>query len=43
LIDLENEFGVKRVNAALKVLGEKNPDNPTRTLAYLIGTVRRMP
>lgn len=42
LIDLENQYGIARVDAALRLLGEKNPDNPKRSLGYLIGTVRNM-
>ncbi len=42
LIDLETEFGQAKVDAAVKLLAQKNPDNPTRTLAYLIGTIRNL-
>jgi hypothetical protein len=42
LIELETQFGTKKVEAAVNVLGQKNPDNPARTLGYLIGTIRNM-
>jgi hypothetical protein len=42
LIDMETQFGSKKVEAAVKVLGQKNPDNPARTLGYLIGTIRNL-
>lgn len=42
LIDLENQFGAARVEAAVKLLGQKNPDNPKRSMGYLIGTIRNM-
>lgn len=42
LIELETQFGAQRVEAAVKVLGQKNPDNPARTLGYLIGTIRNL-
>ncbi|MBK8576055.1 MAG: hypothetical protein IPN90_10435 [Elusimicrobia bacterium] len=42
LIEMETQFGPQKVNAAVKVLGQKNPDNPARTLGYLIGTIRNL-
>lgn len=42
LIRLEERHGRAVVDAALKELGQKLPVNPKRTMAYLIGTVRRM-
>ncbi len=42
LIDLENQFGSARVEAAVKLLGQKNPDNPKRSMGYLIGTIRNL-
>ncbi|MBK8869652.1 MAG: hypothetical protein IPN19_01060 [Elusimicrobia bacterium] len=42
LIDLETEFGQAKVDAAVKLLAQKNPDNPARTLGYLIGTIRNL-
>lgn len=40
LMDLEIQYGRDRVDAAVRLLGQKNPDNPLRTMAYLIGTIR---
>lgn len=42
LIDLETEFGQSKVDTAVKLLAQKNPDNPARTLGYLIGTIRNL-
>jgi hypothetical protein len=40
LIDLEDQYGRHRIDAALKIVTKKNPDNPLRTMAYLIGTIK---
>ncbi len=40
LIDLENQFGVPSIQAALTRISQKNPDNPRRTIAYLIAIIR---
>lgn len=42
LIDLEDQFGQARIDAALKIVAEKNPDNPLRSMAYLIGTIKNL-
>lgn len=42
LIDLENQYGVERVAEGVRILGLKNPDNPLRTMGYLIGTIRNL-
>lgn len=42
LIDLEDQYGQTRVAAALKIVAAKNPDNPLRSMAYLIGTIKNM-
>jgi hypothetical protein len=42
LISLEKQFGRERVDAAVKIIQQKNPDSPLRTLAYLIGTIRKL-
>jgi hypothetical protein len=42
LIDLETQYGPAKVNAAVKLLGKKSPDNPARTMGYLIGTIRNL-
>jgi hypothetical protein len=42
LMDLETRYGQARVSAALKVLEQKNPDNPLRSMDYLIGTIRHI-
>jgi hypothetical protein len=40
LINLENQFGVPSIQAALARIRQKNPDNPRRTIAYLIAMIR---
>lgn len=42
LIDLEDQYGRDRIDAALKIVAAKNPDNPLRTMAYLIGTIKNL-
>lgn len=42
LISLEKQYGRERVDAAVKIIQQKNPDSPLRTLAYLIGTIRKL-
>ncbi|MBK8870945.1 MAG: hypothetical protein IPN19_07800 [Elusimicrobia bacterium] len=42
LISLEKQYGRERVEAAVKIIQQKNPDSPLRTLAYLIGTIRNL-
>jgi hypothetical protein len=42
LLELETQYGPERIDAAVKLLGQKNPDNPARTLGYLIGTIRNL-
>lgn len=42
LIDLENQYGPSRVDAALNVIAQKRPDNPLRSIAYLIATIKNM-
>ena len=42
LIDLENQYGQLRVDAALRLITQKNPDNPLRSIAYLIATIKAM-
>lgn len=42
LIELQIQFGTERFDAAVKLLGEKNADNPKRNMGYLIGTIRKM-
>ncbi len=42
LVQLENRYSLNIVQAALKVILEKSPDNPKRSLAYLIRTIERM-
>jgi hypothetical protein len=40
LIRLEEEFGPERVKWTADKIGMKDPDNPRRTLGYLIGMIR---
>ena len=42
LMALEDRYGQKRIADALKIVGKKNPDNPHRSIAYLIGTIKNM-
>ncbi len=42
LIQLENQYGQHRVKAATKLIAQKRPDNPLRSIAYLIGTIKNM-
>nr|MBP9128317.1 hypothetical protein [Elusimicrobiota bacterium] len=42
LMGLEIQYGQHRVDAALKLIAQKNPDNPLRSIAYLIATVKNM-
>lgn len=42
LIELETEYGQAKIGAAVELVGQKNPDNPARTLGYLIGTIRNL-
>ncbi len=42
LMALETQYGRDRIEEAVRLLGQKNPDNPLRTMAYLIGTIRRL-
>jgi hypothetical protein len=41
LLALEEKHGRRLVDDAARVLGEKNPDNPKRSLRYLIGTIKK--
>lgn len=43
LLELETQLGPERVQSAVALLSQKAPDNPTRTLAYLLGTIRNLP
>jgi cardiolipin synthase len=42
LIKLEEQFGVGRVEAGVRVVEGKRGDNPDRNLGYLIGTIRNL-
>lgn len=42
LMDLETRLGREAVRRAAAILGAKNPDNPKRSMAYLLGTARAM-
>ena len=42
LIELENQYGMETIKKAADVISQKNPDNPRRTMAYLISTIRGM-
>lgn len=42
LIDLERRYGTGVIAQAVKILGEKSPDNPKRSIAYLIGVINRL-
>jgi hypothetical protein len=40
LIELEDQYGAERIERALKIVGPKSPDNPKRSIGYLIATIR---
>jgi cardiolipin synthase len=42
LIALEEKYGLKKMQKAEKIIGEKSPDNPRRTVGYFIATVEKM-
>ena len=42
LIDLENQYGQDIVQQAATKIGDKNPDNPKRSIGYLISTIKGM-
>ncbi len=42
LLELDRQYGAKRLAEAVRVVQQKNPDNPHRSMAYLIGVVRGM-
>ena len=41
-IVFERKYGTERMNEALKILGDKNGDNPKRSTAYLFGVLEGM-
>lgn len=40
LIELEDQYGQDRIERAVKIVGAKSPDNPKRSIGYLIATIR---
>ncbi len=42
LIDLENQYGKDIIDQAAQKIGDKNPDNPKRSIGYLINTIKSM-
>jgi len=42
LISLEDQYGKERIAESLKIIGKKNPDNPYRSIAYLIGIIKNL-
>jgi hypothetical protein len=42
LIELEGQYGQERIERASKIVGAKSPDNPKRTIGYLIATIRSL-
>ena len=42
LIDLENQYGQDIMQQAVQKIGDKNPDNPKRSLGYLVATIKGM-
>lgn len=42
LIELEDRYGPDRIERALKIVGAKSPDNPKRSIGYLIATIREL-
>ena len=42
LITLENQYGQAIIQQAASKIGDKNPDNPKRSIGYLISTIKSM-
>ena len=42
LIDLEDQYGQAIIQQAAQKIGDKNPDNPKRSISYLVGTIKSM-
>ena len=42
MIELEDQYGQDRIERAVKIVGAKSPDNPKRSIGYLIATIRRL-
>ena len=42
LIDLENQYGQEIIQQASQKIGDKNPDNPKRSMGYLVATIKSM-
>ena len=42
LLELEKEYGPEIVKKAVDVVSLKNPDNPKRSMGYLISTIKGM-
>lgn len=42
LIELEDHYGPERIERASKIVGAKSPDNPKRSIGYLIATIRSL-
>ena len=42
LLELEKEYGQEIVQKAVDVVSLKNPDNPKRSMGYLISTIKGM-
>ncbi|MBL0059062.1 MAG: hypothetical protein IPP35_08125 [Elusimicrobia bacterium] len=40
LVELEDRYGPERIQRAMEMVGAKSPDNPKRTMGYLIATIR---
>jgi hypothetical protein len=43
LCELDRDYGAQRIEEAARVVAQKRPDNPLRSMAYLIGIVRNGP
>ena len=40
LIELENRYGINAVREAEGIVRQKRPDNPKRSIGYLINTIK---
>lgn len=40
LCESDREYGAQRIEEAARVVSQKRPDNPLRSMSYLIGSVR---
>jgi hypothetical protein len=42
-IGLEEKYGLEKMERAKKIIAQKSPDNPRRTVGYFVNTVTALP